>query len=264
MKAVILCGGQGTRMREETEYRPKPLVDVGGRPILWHIMKLYAYHGFHDFVLCLGYRGNMIKEYFLNYEAMNNDFTTCLGQRNHFVYHGAHEEQDFHVTLANTGLDNMTGARVKQIARYIDTDTFMVTYGDGLSDLDIGKLVRFHQSHGRLATVTTVHPVSRFGILGVDDIGRVINFAEKPQLDGWANAGFFVFNRKVFDYLSDDSQCILEREPLERLSKDGELVAYHHDGFFYAMDTYREYLYLNELWNSQQAPWAVWMNNHGR
>lgn len=264
MKVVILCGGQGTRMREETEYRPKPLVDVGGKPILWHIMKLYAYHKFHDFVLCLGYRGNMIKDYFLNYEAMNNDFTMCLGQKNNLVYHCAHEEQNFRVTLANTGLNNMTGSRVKQIAKYIDDDTFMVTYGDGLSDLDIRKLVRFHQSHGRLATVTTVRPLSRFGILKVDDKGRVINFAEKPQLDGWASAGFFVFNRGVLDYLSSDPQCTLEREPLERLAQDGELVAYPHDGFFYAMDTYREYLYLNELWNSTQAPWAVWVHNNGQ
>lgn len=261
MKTVILCGGQGTRLREETEYRPKPLVDIGGRPILWHIMKLYAHHGLRDFVLCLGYRGSMIKDYFLSYEAMNNNFTICLGQKNHITYHGAHEEQDYRVTLVDTGQDTMTGARVKRVERYLDGDTFMVTYGDGVSDLDVRALLAFHRSHGRLATVTTVRPTSRFGILELDVDGRVVNFAEKPQLDGWANAGFFVFERKALEYLSEERNCILEREPLERLAREHQLVAYRHDGFFYAMDTYREYLYLNELWNSGRAPWAAWRNN---
>ena len=261
MKVVILCGGQGTRLREETEYRPKPLVEVGGRPILWHIMKLYAYYGLHEFVLCLGYRGNMIKEYFLSYEAMNNDFTICLGEKNHIVYHGAHLEQDYRVTLADTGLESMTGARVKRVQRYLGDDTFMVTYGDGISDLNIPALLNFHHAHGRLATVTTVRPMSRFGVLELNSDGQVVNFAEKPQLDGWASAGFFVFNRRVLDYLSEDVDCILEREPLERLAADEQLLAYRHQGFFYAMDTYREYLYLNELWNSGAAPWAVWRTN---
>lgn len=264
MKVVILCGGQGTRLREETEYRPKPLVDVGGRPILWHIMKLYAYYGFRDFVLCLGYRGNMIKEYFLNYEAMNNDFTICLGQQHFISYHGIHEEQDFFVTLAETGLETMTGARVKRIERYIDDDTFMVTYGDGLSDVNIVNLLDFHRAHGRMATVTVVRPFSRFGSVDLNTDGQVIDFAEKPQLDGWASAGFFVFNRSVFDYVSAESGCVLEREPLERLAKEGELMAYRHDGTFLAMDTYREYLQLNELWKNNQAPWAVWVNHHER
>jgi glucose-1-phosphate cytidylyltransferase len=262
MKTIILCGGQGTRLREETEYRPKPLVDVGGRPILWHIMKTYAHYGFRDFVLCLGYRGHMIKEYFLNYEAMNNDFTICLGTRNSISYHDAHEEQNFHVTLADTGLESMTGARVKRVERYIDDDLFMVTYGDGLSDLDLGQLVQFHRQHGRLATITTVRPISRFGILELSDEGQVKDFTEKPQINGWASAGFFVFNRRVLEYLSSDSGCMLEREPMEKLASDGELMAYRHDGFFYAMDTYREYLYLNDLWNRGQAPWAVWRNEH--
>ena len=258
MKTIILCGGQGTRLREETEYRPKPLVDIGGRPILWHIMKLYAYYGFYDFVLCLGYRGHMIKEYFLSYEAMNNDFTVCLGKKNHITHHGAHEEQNYQVTLADTGLDTMTGSRVKRVERYIDGDTFMVTYGDGVSDLDVRAVLAFHQAHGKLATVTAVRPTSRFGILDLESSGHVRKFAEKPQLDGWASVGFFVFNRKVLDYLNDKSDCVLEQEPLERLAQEEELVAYRHDGFFYAMDTYREYLHLNELWNSTQSPWAVW------
>ena len=246
-------------MREETEYRPKPLVDVGGRPILWHIMKLYAQHRVQDFVLCLGYRGHMIKDYFLNYEAMTNDFTICLGKQNRILYHGAHEEQDFNVTLADTGPDSMTGSRVKQVERYIENDErFMVTYGDGLSDVDITKVIEFHKSHGKLATITTVKPYSRFGILDVDDRNQVQAFKEKPQMEGWASAGFLVFERRVFDYLSADPSCVLEREPLERLAADGQLMAYQHEGFFFAMDTYREYLYLNELWNSGKAPWAVW------
>lgn len=258
MKTVILCGGQGTRLREETEYRPKPLVDVGGRPILWHIMKLYAHHGFHDFIFCLGYRGNMIKEYFLNYEAMNNDFTMSLGRRSKVTYHGGHQEQNFRVTLADTGHDSMTGARIKAVERYVDDDVFMLTYGDGLSDINLKELLRFHKRHGRLATITTVRPTSRFGILQLDGKGRVTTFCEKPKLEGWASAGFFVFNRRLFDYLSDSPDCILEREPLEQLAAERELVAFQHEGSFFAMDTYREYLQLNELWNSGKAPWKVW------
>jgi glucose-1-phosphate cytidylyltransferase len=258
MKVIVLCGGQGTRLREETEYRPKPLVDVGGRPILWHIMKLYAHYGLRDFVLCLGYRGNMIKEYFLNYEAMTNDFTIRLGQQHQITYHDFHQEQDFKVTLADTGLDSMTGARVKRVERYVDEDTFLVTYGDGVSDVNIRDLLRFHHSHGRLATVTTVRPTSRFGVINLDEQSSVQSFAEKPQVEGWISAGFFVFQRRFFDYLSENPACILEREPLEKIAREGQLMAYRHDGFFYAMDTYREYIYLNELWNSNRAPWAVW------
>ena len=257
MKVVILCGGLGTRLREETEFRPKPMVEIGGRPILWHIMKIYAHYGFRDFVLCLGYRGNMIKEYFLNYEAMNNDFTICLGNQNRINYHGAHNEQDFSVTLVDTGLETMTGGRVKRIEKYIGEDTFMVTYGDGVADIDIAAVVDFHHAHGQLVTMTTVRPISRFGLLDVDDTGRALNFAEKPQLDGWASAGFFVFNRQIFDYLGGDD-CVLEQKPLERLAHEGKLMAYRHSGFFFAMDTYREYKYLNELWASGKGPWKVW------
>lgn len=257
MKVVILCGGQGTRLREETEYRPKPLVLVGQRPVLWHIMKLFAHHGFQEFVLCLGYRGWMIKEYFLNYEALNNDFTIQLGRETQINYLDQHGEQDFGVTLADTGQDTMTGGRVKRIARFVDSDTFMVTYGDGVSNVDIKKLFAFHKAHGKLATITAVQPSSRFGILTLTDAGRVTSFAEKPKMDGWASAGFFVFNTKIFDYLTDD-QCILEREPLEQIAAEGELMVYRHDGFFYAMDTYREYQILNEMWDRKEAPWKVW------
>jgi glucose-1-phosphate cytidylyltransferase len=257
LKVVILCGGQGTRLREETEFRPNPLVMIGQRPILWHIMKLYAHYGHREFVLCLGYRGQMIKEYFLNYEAMNNDFTISLGSRTRIDYLASHAEQDFRVTLADTGLETMTGGRVKKIERYVDGDTFMVTYGDGLSDVNVGALLDYHRMHGRLATVTAMQPPSRFGLLTIDDGGRVTQFAEKPKTDGWANAGFFVFNRRIFDYLDSD-QCILEREPLERLSAEGQLMVYRHSGFFFAMDTYREFQVLNALWEEGKPPWKVW------
>jgi len=257
MKLMILCGGQGTRLREETEYRPKPLVEVGGRPILWHIMKLYAHYGLRDFVLCLGYRGTMIKEYFLDYEAMNSDFTISLGKQHTVEYHDIHEEQDFRVTLADTGLESMTGGRVRRASRFVNDDLFMVTYGDGLSNVDISKLLAFHKSHGKLATVTTVRPTSRFGMLNCSTDDKVLSFTEKPLLDGWASAGYFVFHRKIFDYLTGDD-CILEREPLERLAKEGQLMSYKHDGFFFAMDTYREYVSLNEMWARGDAPWKVW------
>jgi glucose-1-phosphate cytidylyltransferase len=258
MRVVILCGGLGTRLREETEYRPKPMVDVGGRPILWHIMKLYAARGFRDFVLCLGYRGQVIKDYFLNYEAHNNDFTVSLGRSHGIEYHGTHPEQDFRVTLADTGTDTQTGGRIRRAARHLGGDTFMVTYGDGVSDVNVADLLAFHRAHGRLATVTTVRPVSRFGLVDVGADGRVERFAEKPRVDdGWMSAGFFVFDRRVLDYLPGD-ECVLEREPLERLAAEGQFMAYRHEGFFFAMDTYREYKLLNDLWANGSAPWKVW------
>jgi glucose-1-phosphate cytidylyltransferase len=239
MKVVILCGGQGTRIREDTGSRPKPLVEIGGRPVLWHIMKTYAHYGFNDFVLCLGYRGDMIKEYFLNHD-------------------GAHDEQNFRVTLADTGRDTMTGGRIKRIEKYVEGGaTFLATYGDGVADVDIAQLVAFHKSHGKAATVTAVRPRAHFGLLETGSDGKVAKFTEKPQLDCWASAGFLVFERKVFDYIGDDD-CVLEREPLERLAAEGQLMAYRHGGFFFAMDTYREYLHLNELWHSGKAPWRVW------
>jgi glucose-1-phosphate cytidylyltransferase len=256
MKVAILCGGQGTRLREETEFRPKPLIEIGGRPILWHIMKLYAHYGFHDFVLCLGYKGSAIKDYFLNYEAMNNDFTICLRGNSRVDYLGGHAEQDFRVTLAETGLETMTGGRIKRVERYVSGDTFMVTYGDGLSDVNICELLTYHQRHGKIATVTTFRPVSRFGILDIQ-ANRVLNFNEKPKADAWASAGYFVFNRGIFDYLKGD-ETVLERAPLERLANEGQLMTYHHEGFFFAMDTFREYQILNDLWKTGEAPWKVW------
>ncbi len=258
MKVVVLCGGLGTRLREETEFRPKPMVEIGGRPILWHIMKMYAHYGMREFILCLGYRGNMIKDYFLNYEAMNSDFRICLGSKSQVEFMGAHHEQNFAVTLADTGLETKTGGRLQRVARYLENDdTFLLTYGDGLSDVNIGSLLDFHRQHGRLATVTSVPPISRFGVLETDAQGQVQRFMEKPKANGLISAGFFVFNRRVLDYLGGP-ECILEREPLERLAREGQLMAYRHDGFFFAMDTYREYQYLNELWASEQTPWKVW------
>ena len=258
VKVVILCGGQGTRLKEETEFRPKPLVEIGGRPILWHIMKLYAHHDFREFVLCLGYRGNMIKEHFLNYEAMNSDFTVSLGVRNQIEYHGAHTEDGLVVTLADTGIDAMTGSRIAQVRHYLGGGTFMATYGDGLGDVDLRALLAFHRSHGKLATVTVVKPVSRFGVLELDGANHVASFNEKPTVDGWVSAGFFVFEPGVFDYLHADHGCVLEQEPMQRLARDGKLAAFRHDGFFQPMDTYRESKLLNELWDSGKAPWHVW------
>ena len=257
MKVVILCGGQGTRLREETEFRPKPLVDIGGKPILWHIMKTYAHHGFLDFILCLGYRGNMIKDYFLNYEAMNNDFTICLGQRHQIQFHGAHTEQNFRVTLVDTGMNTMTGGRLQRIRNYLEDQPFMVTYGDGLSDVNLRNVLNFHNQHGKIATVTSVRPISRYGSLQFAPEGRVTHFNEKPVSDSWINAGFFIFDKQIFEYLDGD-QCVLEKGPLEDLARTGSLMAYRHDGFFFAMDTYREYSLLNEMWAKGEAPWRVW------
>jgi glucose-1-phosphate cytidylyltransferase len=257
LQVVILCGGLGTRLREETEFKPKPLVEVGGHPLLWHIMKLYAHYGFKDFVLCLGYRGNMIKEYFLNYEAMKGDFSVTLGRSHEISYHDAHEEQDYHVTLADTGLNTLTGGRIKRVERYIKGDTFLCTYGDGVADVDVNRLLEFHRRHGRLATLTAVRPQSRYGTLEFDTEGmKVTHFNEKPTLDGLISAGFFVFDRKVLDYLHGDD-CVLEREPLERLAAEGELMAYPHQGIWYGMDTYRDVLNMNEVWASGKA-WKVW------
>lgn len=245
-------------MREETEFRPKPLVEIGGRPILWHIMKMYAQFDFSDFVLCLGYRGSMIKEYFLSYEAMNNDFTITLGNQTAVDLHGQGLQESFRVTLADTGLATMTGGRVRRAARYLENDDlFMLTYGDGVADIDLGDLVSFHKRHGKLATVTVIRPTSRFGMLDVADNGLVTQFAEKPQSLNWASAGFFVLNRRVLELLDGDD-CVFEQGPLGRLVETGQLVAYRHEGFFFAMDTYREYLYLNQLWESNQAPWKSW------
>lgn len=254
---VILCGGKGTRLREETEYKPKPMIEIGGRPILWHIMKTYAHYGFRQFVLCLGYRGNVIKDYFLNYEAMTNDFTVHLGADSQIVYQNNHEEQGFQISLIDTGLGTMTGARIKRVQRYLTGDSFMVTYGDGVADIDISSLLAFHRAHGQIATLTATRPPSRYGVLDLTLDSHVAQFQEKVRND-WINGGFFVFQRAFLDYLDESPECVLEQYPLAQLARDGQLMAYQHEGFWMGMDTFREYEILNGLWDTHQAPWALW------
>lgn len=256
MKAVILAGGMGTRIREETEYRPKPMVEIGGRPILWHIMKNLAHQGIKDFVICLGYKGDQIRDYFLNYESRVNDVTVELGKNGSSIVHGRSTEEDWRITLADTGLDTMTGGRLHAIQRHIGQERFLCTYGDGLADINLKKLIDFHSSHGKLATVTAVQPTNRFGALDINSNNNVLSFSEKPKSATWINGGFFIFEPRVFDYLSSNST--LEREPLEKLSRDGELNAFKHEGFWQPMDTYREMQDLNSIWNTTSAPWKNW------
>ena len=247
-------------MREETEYRPKPMVNIGGKPILWHIMKIYANYGFNEFVLCLGYKGWMIKEYFLNYRVMHNDFTIEIGKQEKIKFHNRQTEEDWKVTLAETRLNAMTGARIKRIEKYIDGDTFMLAYGDTLADVNIHQLLDFHETHGKLATVTGVCPPSRFGVLDIEQ-DHVKQFHEKPDVDGSIiSAGFFVLDRRIFEYLSEDDICTFETEPLEQLAKIGQLMMYRHRGFYQCMDTYRDFVYLNDLWDKGSASWRIWEN----
>jgi len=258
MKVIIFCGGMGTRLREETEYKPKPMVMIGKRPILWHIMKIYSSHGYNDFILCLGYKGNIIKEYFYHYEIMANDFEVTLGKKYDIKIFRNQDEADWRILLADTGEKTLKGARLKRVEKYIDSENFMVTYGDGVADIDIRRLVEFHKSHGKIATLTGVKPLSRFGELRVE--GDIVKeFAEKPQsAGGLINGGFFVFRRDIFDYLEEREDCDLEYGALEELAKLGELVVYRHDGFWACMDTYRDMEYLNRLWAQGKAGWKVW------
>ncbi len=258
MKVVILCGGLGTRLKEETEFKPKPMVMIGNHPILWHIMKIYATHGYHDFVLCLGYKGHLIKDYFYHYEIMANDFQVTLGRKEALEIFQNHSEKDWRVLLANTGEKTLKGARLKRIKQYIDSDNFMVTYGDGVADVDLTRLAAFHLSHGKIATLTGVKPITRFGELQVDN-NRVTDFTEKPQTaTGLINGGFFVFHRRIFDYLKDQEDCDLEYGTLEQLAGEGELMVYRHEGFWACMDNQRDMDYLNRLWAEGQAQWKIW------
>jgi glucose-1-phosphate cytidylyltransferase len=256
MKTVVLCGGLGTRLAEETTLRPKPMVDVGGRPILWHILKLYAHYNHSDFVLALGYKAEFIKQYFLHYHLLNSNFSVRLkdGQTEVFERSGP----DWNVNLIDTGERTMTGGRLLRLKRFLENEsTFMLTYGDGVADVDIAEVVRFHRSHGKIATVTAVRPTARFGGLQMHS-NQVVAFDEKPQLgEGWINGGFFVFERAIFDYLEDD-QTILERAPMEGLVQDGQLMSYQHNGFWQCMDTRREKELLDQLWAEGRAPWKVW------
>lgn len=260
MKAVILCGGQGTRIRDASELLPKPMLPIGGRPVVWHIMKSYAAHGIDNFVLCLGHKGWLIKEYFLNYHAMAADVTVHLGQDRPADYGAGPAREKWNVVLAETGETTETGGRVVAIRKYVEgADPFCLTYGDGVADVDISKLIAFHRGHGKIATVTAVRPPGRFGEMRMEN-GAVREFNEKPQAsEGFINGGFFVFDgRRIWDYIGDNPGVLLEKEPLQKLARDGELMAYPHTGFWQPMDTLREYNLLNDLWARGQAPWKLW------
>ncbi len=252
---MILAGGLGTRLREETEFLPKPMVPIGVKPILWHIMKNYATYNFNDFIICAGYKADVIRNFFLNYQTQNSDFTVRLNSNKPpAIYQNISE--DWSVTISDTGVTTQTGGRIHKIKKYVDGDTFLCTYGDGLTDLDMKKLVEFHHSHGKIATVSVAKPLSRFGVLEINEENRVRKFREKPQADNWVNIGFFVFNVKIFEFLDEES--ILEGLPLGNLAKLGELMAYKHEGFWQSMDTFREMTILNDMWKSGQAPWKNW------
>lgn len=256
MKVVILAGGMGTRLSEETGIKPKPMVEIGERPMIWHIMKLYSHYGFNDFVACLGYKGYHIKEYFANYFVHRSDMTIDL-QNNKREIHGSTAEP-WKVTLVDTGADTMTGGRIKRIKNYIGDETFMLTYGDGLSNVNIEKLLSFHREHGKLATITSIQPLGRFGAMQMSGDNVVETFFEKPRGDGsWVNGGFFVLEPKIFDYIEGDNS-IWERKPLEGLAKDGQLVTYKHHGFWACMDTLKEKTDLEEMWSEGRAEWKVW------
>lgn len=260
MKVVILCGGQGTRIRDVSDNIPKPMIPIGGLPILWHIMKYYAHWGHNEFVLCLGYKAETIKGLFLNYEAHTNDFTVTLGRNKSVEFHNNHQEEGWKITLADTGLNSMTGARVQRIKKYLErNENFMLTYGDGVGDINLDELIAFHRSHGKILTVTGARPPGRFGELVGDDSGRVIEFNEKPQATGGRiSGGFFVCRQELFNYLNSREDLVLEQEPMRQLVQDGQMMVYEHNGFWQPMDTYRDFLLLNHLWEQGKAPWVVW------
>jgi glucose-1-phosphate cytidylyltransferase len=256
MKTVILAGGFGTRISEESHLKPKPMIEIGGQPILWHIMKLYATHGYNQFVVCLGYKGHLIKEFFADYCLRMSDITFDLS-RNTMTLHRNHAE-DWSVTLVDTGLDTMTGGRVKRVSEYLSGQDFFLTYGDGLSNLNITALAQFHQAHGKLATLTTVNTPQRFGVLDINGQSAITRFREKSDADAHRiNGGFMVLSPKALDYIPGDTTT-LEREPLERLAQDGQLMAFRHDGFWQCMDTQRDKQLLETLWSEGRAPWKVW------
>lgn len=258
MKVVILAGGLGTRISEESHIKPKPMIEIGEKPILWHIMKIYSHYGYNEFIICCGYKGYVIKEYFANYFLHSSDITFDFSNNNKTIIHN-NVTEPWKVTLVDTGIDSMTGKRIKLIKSYIPkNETFMLTYGDGVSDINIDKLVLYHKQHKKLATITSVQPIGRFGALNINQDNIVENFEEKPKGDNsWINGGFFVLDYKVFDYI-ETGNIIFERQPLENLTKDKQLVAYKHNGFWQPMDTMRDKIYLESLWESKNAPWKVW------
>ncbi len=256
MKVVLLAGGLGTRISEETDKKPKPMIEIGGKPILWHIMKLYSHYGFNDFIVCAGYKPYCIKDYFYHYFMHSADMTIDM-QQNKITYHHSHAEP-WQVTVVDTGLNTMTGGRIKRVQKYLGNERFMATYGDGLSSQNLRDLLAFHERHGKIGTMTTVQPSGRFGSVDIGEDNQIKAFIEKPHSDGACiNAGFFIFEPKIFDYIEDD-EAILERGPLEGLTRDGQLYAYKHDGFWKPMDTLREKYELEDMWLSGKAPWMVW------
>ena len=257
MKVLLLAGGFGTRLSEETDIRPKPMVDIGGKPILWHIMKIYSQYGFNEFVILLGYKGYYIKEYFLNYFLHQSDVTLDIQTGKMEVLNNSSEP--WKITLLDTGLDSMTGGRVKRAQNFVGDEPFMLTYGDGVSDINIEELVNFHKSHGKAMTMTSAQPDARFGALNIEKNSQVTSFQEKPKNEGgWINAGFFVCEPKVFDYITEGDSTVFEQAPLQNLAKDGEIFTYKHDGFWKPMDTLRDKQQLQKLWEEKKAPWKVW------
>ncbi len=260
MKVVILCGGKGTRLREETEFRPKPMLPIGDRPILWHIMKTYSHYGFNEFILCLGYKGEMIKEYFRNYLWNICDTTLSLGVDPSVKFHTRHDEEDWQVTLADTGAEALTGERIFRIREYLGTDEdFLLTYGDGVGNIDIPASIEAHHSSGKICTITAVHPPGRFGELSMDQDSAISGFNEKPQTEtGYINGGYMVCSTSIFKYLEKDPAVMLEQQPLRLIAAEGKMGAYKHRGFWQPMDTFQEFTLLNDLWRENRAPWKVW------
>ncbi len=257
MKVVILAGGYGTRLGEETNILPKPLLEIGEKPILWHIMKIYSHYGFNEFIILLGYKGHMIKEYFANYFLYQSDITFDLTSNNLKIHNNSSEP--WKVTLLDTGKDTMTGGRILRAKKFLEKESFLLTYGDGLADVNIKELARFHKNHGKTLTITSVQPEGRFGLLNIIDNEKIDKFVEKPKNDNfWINGGFFVCNPKIFNYLTNGDDTIFEKEPLETLASSGELYAYKHDGFWKCMDTQREKILLNKLWSENKAKWKIW------
>ena len=257
MKVLLLAGGLGTRLSEETDIKPKPMLDIGGKPILWHIMKTYSHYGFNDFVILLGYKGYYIKEYFANYFLHQSDVTIDMSDGSMEIHNNSSEP--WKVTLLDTGLDSMTGGRIKRAQDFVGEESFMLTYGDGVADINIEELVKFHKTHGKAMTMTSAQPDGRFGALNIDDNNKVKEFKEKPKGDGsWINAGYFICEPKVFDYIVDGDSSVFEQKPLMNLAKDGEVYTYKHHDFWMPMDTLRDKHKLNELWSSDKAPWKVW------
>ena len=257
MKVLLLAGGFGTRLSEETDIKPKPMVEIGGKPILWHIMKLYSHHGYTEFVVLLGYKGYYIKEYFVNYFLHQSDVTIDMTNGKMEVLNNSSEP--WKITLLDTGIDSMTGGRIKRAQSFIGDEPFMLTYGDGVSNINIENLVKFHKSHGKSMTMTSAQPEGRFGALNIEEDGNVSSFLEKPKGDGgWINAGFFICEAKVFDYITEGDGTVFEQAPLQNLAKDGEIFAFKHEGFWKPMDTLRDKIKLNELWETGNAAWKVW------